>query len=358
MTNDHPNFDPTLAPEDAAALDALLEHGRTGAQNAATSDRSARVAAWLKTLDASPTPEPAGDLVDRTLARLQSERMKLKVKPAEMAAAIPAKPARRALRFKHLTDFAAMSVAASLLGIVVTLGVFQARQSANRVACASNLQNVSTAFATFAADHRGNLPALATVDANWLTPNPAVPGSHTNAENLMPLVSAKLLHPANFLCNGRDISSYKSAGTGVAGMPDAARGYSYVNMFATDHPAWDGNHANIVLADRNPLFTTLRPPSTLNPTPPTTPATATTSSAPTAPSLGKPPPTSGPPTTTSGPSAPAPNTKPATPAPKPPPPKKTSSSPPELPTPPQVSNIAPSPRLPPGAVTRAFSSVG
>ncbi len=251
MTNDPSSFDPALSPEDAAALDALLEHGRTGFPANEATERLTRVAAWLKTLDASPAPEPAGDLVERTLARVQSERMRLQ--PAETAAAIPAKSPRYASRFKlkHLTDFAAMTVAASLLGIVVTLGVFQARQSANRVACATNLQNVSTAFATFAADHRGNLPALAMVDANWLTPNPAIPGSHTNAENLMPLVSAKLLRPANFLCAARDISSYQTAG---AGMPDAARGYSYVNMFALDHPAWDGNHANIILADRNPLF--------------------------------------------------------------------------------------------------------
>ncbi|MGN6368568.1 MAG: hypothetical protein ACTHN5_09935 [Phycisphaerae bacterium] len=248
MINDPSNLRPALSPDDAAALDALLEHGR--AQSLAPSDRHARVSAWLKTLDASPTPEPPGDLVERTLARVQSERMKLK--PAQAPA--PAKPARRAYRFKHLTDFAAMTVAAGLLGIVVTLGVFQARQSANRVACATNLQKVSTAFATFAADHRGNLPALAMVNDNWLTANPAIPGSHTNAENLMPLVSAKLLHPANFLCAGRDISTYKSTGPGVAGMPDAARGYSYVDMFAVDHPIWDGNHANIILADRNPLF--------------------------------------------------------------------------------------------------------
>ncbi|HUO07836.1 MAG TPA: hypothetical protein VM008_06030 [Phycisphaerae bacterium] len=256
-TNPSPRNELTLAPEDAALVDALLEHGRPSTENLPASDRAVRVHAWLKTLDASPMPEPPGDLLDRTLSRLQSERMKLN--PARIAAAAatttakaaPASPAsapRRGGGFKFITDLAAMAVAASLLGVVVCLGIFQARQSANRVACATNLQKFSTAFAAFAADHRGDLPALAsTADNNWLNPNPAIPGSHTNAENLLPLVDGKFVQPANFVCAGRDLS-------GVPHDSDAARGYSYVNMFAVDHPGWDGQHANIILADRNPLF--------------------------------------------------------------------------------------------------------
>ena len=344
MTNDHPHSGPDLSPEDAAAVDALLEHGRIGAQPA--SDRHARVAAWLKTLDTSPMPEPAGDLVERTLARVQSERMKLKPAQAASATAL-ASPSRRAIRFKHLTDFAAMTVAAGLLGIVVTLGVFQARQSANRVACATNLQKVSTAFATFAADHRGNLPALATVDPNWLTANPAVPGSHTNAENLQPLVSAKLLRPANFLCVGRDISSYKSAAgrrRRACPTPPAVTPMSICSPSTI--PPGTATTPTLSSPTATPSSTPRRP-STPRPTPPTTRATVTTHSAPTALVPGTRPPTSAPPATIYGPSAPAPSTRHASSAPKVPLPKKMSSSPPELPTPPQVSNIIRSLRLHP-----------
>jgi hypothetical protein len=262
MTNMNPSRDNeptplTLAPADAALVDTLLEHGRPSTENLPASDRAARVHAWLKTLDASPMPEPPGDLLNRTLSRIQSERMKLD--PAKIAAtAAPASPAFNPRRFKFVTDLAAMTIAAGILGVVVCLGVFQARQSANRVACASNLQNFSTAFASYAANHRGDLPALAsTLDTNWLNPNPAVPGSHTNAENLLPMVNAKYIQPANLICAGRDLpaaSPTTSAHISTLPIPDAARGYSYVNMFAVDHPGWDGQHANIILADRNPLF--------------------------------------------------------------------------------------------------------
>jgi hypothetical protein len=179
--------------------------------------------------------------------------MTLHPAPAPQPAASAEPPAVRSRSFRYLADLAAMAVAASLLGIVVSLGVFQARQSANRVACATNLQQFNTAFASFAANNRGNLPALASVDANWLY---AIPGSHSNSDNLFPLVNANLLHPANFICAGRDIAGNSSPTSHVGMLPvaEGARSYSYVNMFAPDHPEWDGNHANIVLADRNPLF--------------------------------------------------------------------------------------------------------
>ena len=252
--------DPTLSAEDAALVDALLQHGNHGntAASGDISERAARVHGWLQTLSSSPLPEPPGDLMERTLSRLQSER--LKIQPATGASSGPSHPgsgnteppASRSRGFRFVTDLAAMAVAASLLGIVVSLGVFQARQSSNRVACATNLQHFNTAFGTFAASNRGKLPMLATTDPNWLLPNPAVPGSHTNAQNLQPLLNANLLHNANFICAGRDIAGTSMPQNGS--IPDSARGYSYVNMFAVDHPEWDGVHGNIVLADRNPLF--------------------------------------------------------------------------------------------------------
>ena len=72
MESEHEKL--TLTAADAAAADAVL-NGEAGGEPA----RRARVESWLKVLDASPMPEPAGDLAARTMARVQAERMKLPV---------------------------------------------------------------------------------------------------------------------------------------------------------------------------------------------------------------------------------------------------------------------------------------
>src|SRR5277367_507649 len=162
----------TLSPEDAAILDTLLEHGKTN-ESTSNSERATRVHGWLNILQASPTPKPSGDLAARTLTRLQSERMKLK--PAPTPARSENIPSIHFRGYRYLREIGAMAIAASLLAAVVTLGVSQARQSARRVACAENMHDLSLAFATYAANDRGELPELAeSPDHNWLTPNPTV----------------------------------------------------------------------------------------------------------------------------------------------------------------------------------------
>lgn len=223
----------TLSVADVAALDALVE-GRV-AEDAV---RAERVKGWLKVIGAAKAPTVPADLVARTLARVQSERMKI---PVVKEATAPLRLAGR--RYGWVRDLAAMSVAASVLGAVVILGVGQARQSGRRVACASNLMTVATAFEAYAGRNGGALPALAMpADRNWLR---AGTQGHTNAENLLPLAQAGLIRPANLVCAGRMVD---------ASDPDSGRGYSYVNLYGAHRPAWDGGHGTIVLGDRNPLF--------------------------------------------------------------------------------------------------------
>ncbi len=150
-----------------------------------------------------------------------------------------------------------MAVAASVLCAVVMLGVTQARQSAHRVACASNLMNISTAFATYASTNHDQLPELPpSPDRNWLRPSPAYAGSHTNTDNLLPLMNASLIRPANFLCPGRATT---------AG-PDM--------------------RADIPTPTCSPQII----PSGITPTPPSSSATATPSSIPPPPSIRNPTP--------------------------------------------------------------------
>jgi hypothetical protein len=230
---------PTLSPEDAALVDALLgEHATLPA-----SARAERLHGWLNVLAVAPVPQAPADLAARTLARLHTDRLKL---PTASPSAEPLRS--RPFATRYLREFAAMAVAASILGVVITLGIGQARQSANRVACASNLLNVSNAFATYASTNHDQLPALAMpADHRWLDTTPvAAADSHSNDANLLPLVNASLLHPVNFLCPGR--------ATTPSSDPDAARGYSYVDLCTPRPPHWDGRHPTIVLGDRNPLF--------------------------------------------------------------------------------------------------------
>ncbi len=65
--------DPTLHPDDAAALDRLVEaEYETGAADSNSQDaRLAQVAAVLSRLDALPAEEAPADLTERTLARIQ-----------------------------------------------------------------------------------------------------------------------------------------------------------------------------------------------------------------------------------------------------------------------------------------------
>ncbi len=83
-----PNTDPTLHPDDAAALDRLVEAGfDPAAVDAATDRRLAQVQAVLRRLEALPVEEPGADLTERTLGRIQraidEQEEALRVGPGE-----------------------------------------------------------------------------------------------------------------------------------------------------------------------------------------------------------------------------------------------------------------------------------
>lgn len=69
----NPMSDPTLHPDDADALDRLVEadYSEVQADPTGRDRRLAGVAAVLRRLDALPPVDPSADLTDRTLARIQ-----------------------------------------------------------------------------------------------------------------------------------------------------------------------------------------------------------------------------------------------------------------------------------------------
>jgi hypothetical protein len=235
----------TLSPEDAAALDAVLE-GTPGGDAA----REARVKAWLQTIKQAPAVAPSSDLSARTLAAIQIDRMRI---PSRAAQAQPSARTISPRRWRYLKETAAMATAAAILVAVLIPGIAQARQSARRVACANNLALMSNAFATYGAANGDLLPALEMpANGNWLGLGKA-PGEHSNAGNLLPLVANGYLTADHFACPGRGAPA-AAMPANATDIPDGFRGYSYVNLFTPNRPRWDGSAKTLVLADRNPLF--------------------------------------------------------------------------------------------------------
>ena len=207
--------------------------------------------AWQKILSAVPVPQPAPDLLTRTLAAVQSERMKL---PASSPIQNQKSRIENPRRPRWLADVAAMFVAACLLVACIIPAVAHARYSYRRTLCATNLSFIATGIGQYASVWHGQLPSLATPqNHNWLNPDAApVQGGHTNTANLFPLLAAAYITPPRLICPGRNLPPNTAATLDTNDIPDCD--YSYVNLFGPIRPTWDHYPSTIILADRNPLF--------------------------------------------------------------------------------------------------------
>ncbi|MCL2647483.1 MAG: hypothetical protein FWD61_10850, partial [Phycisphaerales bacterium] len=254
----------TLSEKDAAAVDALLDSELT----TPTPDlRTQRIESWLKTLNAAQVPPPSPDLLARTLAAVQSDRMKLSSPPVTLS---PCHPVIPSFFRRHLADIAAGLVAACILVAVTIPVVAHTRYTNRRILCAANVATIGTAFDQYAINAANHLPSLAnTPGSNWLRPSST---THTNTANLVPLALTSLNAPAyislvHFLCPGRDPPSSRTPlyehpvlSSTSNDIPDCD--YSYTNLFSPYHPTWDGKSSTFILADKNPLFSA---DATINP---------------------------------------------------------------------------------------------
>jgi hypothetical protein len=241
----------TLSAADGAIVDALL-----GRETSTVSDpaRETRVQDWLKVLGSAPAPEPSGDLLARTLAAVESDHMKLPAAggPAQAAPEeaddVDVMPAVRRRWSRRLAELGAMAVAASILVVVISVGLKQTAPSRARIACAHNLTKVAAGFETYSSAFSGQLPVLAMpANRNWMQCNE--PGSaKSNASNLLAMVNAGYVTPENLLCAG--VTS-KTKG------PDGSMiDYSYVHVYNDPplKPTWGKASPHVVLTDKNPLF--------------------------------------------------------------------------------------------------------
>ena len=260
-SGEHEERSVTLSAADAAAVDRLLEEGSDAAleeliavemRKSADAGRMERVGGWVQTIGSHQAAAVPAGLVERTLAAVEQERGS-----TEPEAAVPV--VRSAFFSRRFAEYGAMAIAASVLIAVLIPGISQARFNAKRYACAQNLGAMGRAFEQYAAVAGGELPSLAMPADHDFRPRElaaATETNHSNTANLIPLVRGNFAKVQALACPGRVLGNVAAVAwnAGMSEIPEELRGYSYASLMGAFRPRWDHVGANIVLADRNPLF--------------------------------------------------------------------------------------------------------
>ncbi len=240
--------EPELTSDDKAALDAWIMQGHEPARvPASLRDRARRHSALADLVTTVPTSAPA-DLVDRTMALIESEvaaesdRLKL-----ENAPATP-----RGLRVR-LADM--VSVAAILLvGAGVLMPVMTAvREQGRRALCSSNLAATAAAMGSYATSNRDSMPlaAAALGGGKWWD----VGKGHSNSANLYTLAKTGYTHLDALACPGNPTAVRGEADPGASDWRSLEEiSYSYQIMFGRERPLWMSGKRAVILADRSPVI--------------------------------------------------------------------------------------------------------
>lgn len=228
---------PSLAADDAEAVDTLIEHGLdldAAVRARPDLERRLRAAAQLfGRLDAYPAAEPDADLVEATLARVakaEAERDQRMNFAAQQNALPQSTPALARWR-----DLVALSAAAIL---ILSIGMpiaswFQGRRA--DAACGDNLRTLASGIAGYVGDHRsvpiaaGFSPDLSGL-AGW--------HQYRGAQHLQHL-SAKGYCVKTCTCCANDPSG---------------EGYAYQTPSRQASWAWGGGARIPAVADRNPII--------------------------------------------------------------------------------------------------------
>ena len=100
-------------------------------------------------------------------------------------------------------------IAATAAAILIIAGVFfpitkSMRFNARQVQCEANLSGIGQSINTYANDHAGTLPAVATApDAPWWKVGAEGEQNHSNTRHLWLLVKENYVEPGQFVCAGR-----------------------------------------------------------------------------------------------------------------------------------------------------------
>ena len=255
----------SLSPQDARVLDHLMDGHASGAgpklklTEPAMPDprdpqnplRAVRISQVLDLIGQCPAAPPADDLVERTIAHIQSEKQRQ----------------RFASQIQSLADSGPgfgwselMTVAAVLLiGLSLLWPVLErSRAEARRLACANNLAAAGQAFGQYAADHNNTLPrGKIKPGAQWwhIGSAPSSDGTQSsNSAHLYLLVRQGYATPHTLSCPDNPHTHDHLDGSVHDWSDPAAVSFSYQNQYTPNPIRLDGATQLAILADRNPVF--------------------------------------------------------------------------------------------------------
>jgi hypothetical protein len=246
---------PTLAPADQQALDALIDAGLDPASvPAPLQPRADKIANLLATLDHLPD-HPAPDLLTaKTLAAIERARQQDRFSQQIEALARGSTGLGPGISLRDLAAAAAvLLISFSLLWPLLS----SQRGTARQIACQANLGLAGRAFASYAADHNGAMPATqARLGDPWWITGDADPQGNARSNSAhffvlirngyIPLASVRCADnpaaPIHLPASARDFPSY------------AAVSFSYQNQYTAHKPRITTGPVIAILADKNPFF--------------------------------------------------------------------------------------------------------
>lgn len=247
-----------ITPADEAAIDALVEAGCRPDALPLDADRRARmerVMGLLSLLDHLPQERTGDLLAERTLRRIAAARQKQRL--AQQVQSLGVQQGA-GLRLGEMLALAAMLlVAVSILWPVMA----GARGSARQMACQQNLAAAGLGFASYAADHQGDMPAtrMRLGDPWWLTGETGPDGSaRSNSANLFQLAKHRYAPLEALSCPENQDALLEMEPVELAAASDWPAAdevsFSYQNQYTANPRPLARGPEIAMLADKNPFF--------------------------------------------------------------------------------------------------------
>jgi hypothetical protein len=240
-----------LSLEDAASIDALVEHGWDVSKvPAPLTSRAARAANLVAGVDApiAFSPEERAERVERTLAMIQ-ERIDAEDRSRRFAIADRLERPRSRFALREMVGTAA----AVLLGFSILWPIASsARDEVRIMACQSTMKNAGVGFGLYAQDYGGRLPlATAGFAGSWW--NVGTP-RQSNSANLFELARTGHAKLSDLACSGRPGSPLHMHDDEQTDWRDFDEvSYSY-QLPTRPRPSWTGSSRIVVMADKSPVI--------------------------------------------------------------------------------------------------------
>jgi hypothetical protein len=244
-----------LVPDDEDALEALvsaefnLARVPSGMRERATRHMS------LLGLLGTPVGGDSNELVDRTLARVQSsidaDQGRLKVSPPTRT------EAERGVIFSFVRSREILSVAALILVATALLTPLAQyfREYSRRSACASNMAAAGVAFGQYASANQDQLPLASASNPGNLFWNVGKRRDQSNSANLFVLRVQQLANVEELSCAGQLTDDCRKLDQNAWDWQNLSQvSFSYQNMFAKARPSWSASNGVVVLADASPVI--------------------------------------------------------------------------------------------------------